>query len=326
MSSGTTSELDTDVGLMVGSSPTLDEHVVLSFLGKNFLPTQKVDLGQHALDRTMIESHNIHATPYTDLNEYNFKDHAFQTLQFNEEDKEQLTYIFDKSLELEPASKFPDWTDPHVQRCIHYLEDWIMRKYTEMTGEQNIQAVCSTHLIFRIAGCDKDSCQIPGNPLFHLDYISFDSTYDRHCLEQEQWAIRVHCPPKEQLIDVVNVWFPTTVVQDWPLGFINKEQIDLIDYIPIQIVSGSMAASLRYKDGLQVTYKDHMEPGEVYMFRSATESPEKKGLMHGSFRITSDPIQRRSIELRCLIFRKINGGTKKNKMTKNKTRKYKKRV
>jgi hypothetical protein len=134
------------------------------------------------------------------------------------------------------------------------------------------------------------------------------------------------CPELKDMIDVVNIWFPTIEVQDWPLGFLEPDSVEIKDYVPIQLVVGSQAASLRYKEELKVIYKDRMKPPEVYFFRSATKDPSKKGIIHGSFRITKEPIQRRSIELRCCIFKNINlvGGRKKNKTKRPK--KYVKRV
>jgi hypothetical protein len=82
----------------------------------------------------------------------------------------------------------------------------------------------------------------------------------------------------------------------------------MIEYIPIQLVSSSIAASIRYKKGLNVIYKSNMQPGEVYFFRSATENIHKKGLVHGSFRISDVPSERRSIEIRCCIFKDIPTG------------------
>lgn len=228
-----------------------------------------------------------------------------------------------------------DEDDVELQKYIDILQLWIQEKYTELTGEQNIQAVCSRHLIMRLAGCDETSCQIPGNPLSHLDYISFDATYERQCKEQEQYKYRSNCPQFEKMIDVVNIWFPTEEVKDWPLGFIDIDSVEIKDYVPIELVVGSKACSLRYKPELNVIYKNNMKPPEVYFFRSATKDESKKGVFHSSFRITGQNYQRRSIELRCCIFKKEtnnNVGGSKNyktkkpiKYVKRKTRRTQKR-
>uniref|UniRef100_A0A6C0B2K1 Uncharacterized protein n=1 Tax=viral metagenome TaxID=1070528 RepID=A0A6C0B2K1_9ZZZZ len=293
--------------LKPGNAPTEENRVVLSFLGDGFLADSLIDLGLHALDKTQITNNNVNVKPYSNMDDYKFIENGFQTLQFDVEDMSHLSSVFEKSKNLEPTDKFPDWQDEHVQSSINFLESWIKKKYTELTGIDNITAVCSRHLLFRLAGCNAESCQIPGNPLMHLDYISFDATYDRHCLEQQQWAIPIKCPPKKQLIDVINIWFPTTNVQDWPLGFLNINNIEIRDYVPVQLVSGSQAASIRFKEGLEAIYKENMKESEVYFFRSATKNAEKKGVVHGSFRITSEQKTRRSIELRCCIFKNLEG-------------------
>lgn len=294
--------------LKPGNAPTEGNKVVLSFLGDGFLADSSIiDLGVHALDETKITNNNVNVKPYHDINDYKFTENGFQTLQFDTENMKKLLPVFEKSKNLNPTDEFPNWQDQDVQLSINFLEEWIKNKYTELTGIGNITAVCSRHLLFRLAGCNAESCQIPGNPLMHLDYISFDATFDRHCKEQEQWAIRIKCPPKEQLIDVINIWFPTTDVEDWPLGFLNINNIEIRDYVPVQLVSGSQAASIRFKEGLEVIYKENMKESEVYFFRSATKNSEKKGVVHGSFRITSTNEIRRSIELRCCIFKNLEG-------------------
>lgn len=312
--------------LDAGNPPTEENKVVISFLGDDFLAGSVVDLGFHLLDKSIINNKNIDCEKYEDITKYTFTEKGFQTVTFDAEMMDKLQELYKISGELTPNERIDMDDDPKIQEYIDILQEWIKNKYTELTGERDIIAVCSRHLIMRIAGCDKTSCQIPGNPLIHLDYISFEATYDRQCREQEQFRYPAVCPGLEDMIDVVNIWFPTVEVQDWPLGFLDIDSVEIRDYVPVQLVVGSQASSLRYKEGLKVIYKDRMKPPEVYLFRSATKDSSKKGVIHGSFRITDEPIQRRSIELRCCIFKnkKLVGGSKKNKTKRPK--KYVKRV
>ena len=306
--------------LIAGNAPTEVNQVVLSFLGDEYLSSTVIDLGVHFIDKTKILNKNVDFVKYDDINEYTFIKNGFQTTFFDSEMMTKLTPVYDYSRSLSPTDPGPSDEDPEIQTCIDSLQNWIKTKYIELTGEDDIEVVCSRHLIMRIAGCDSTSCQIPGNPLMHLDYISFDAAYERQCLEQEKQPIPVVCPAIENLIDVVNIWFPSTEVNDWPLGFLDTDKVDIKDYVPIQIVSGSNASSLRYKPDLRVLYKNNMVPPEVHFFRSATKDSTKKGVIHGSFRITNEPIQRRSIELRCCIFKNRIGGTRKKRKNKNKTK------
>lgn len=312
--------------LVAGNPPTEENKVVVSFLGEDFLAGSVVDLGVHLLDKKIIDTKNIDCEKYEDIKKYTFEENGFQTVTFDEEMMNKLKGLYKISENLTPTERIDMEEDPQIQEYINILQEWIKSKYTELTGETDIIAVCSRNLIMRIAGCDESSCQIPGNPLMHLDYISFKATYDRQCLEQEQYTYPTECPGFEDMIDVVNIWFPTFEVQDWPLGFIDIDSVEIRDYVPIELVVGSKSSSLRYKEGLKVIYKDSMQPSEVYLFRSATKDSSKKGVIHGSFRITDEPIQRKSIELRCCIFKnnKLVGGRKKNKTKRPK--KYVKKV
>ena len=299
--------------LKAGNPPTIPEHVVLSFLGEEYLAGTVIDLGVHALDKTKITNNNVHCIPYDDIREYTFQTYGFQTLEFDEKMIKDLRPLYEYSRNLKSNVAGPSDEDPIIQQSIDILEKWMTDKYTELTGETNIKVVCSRHLIMRIAGCDTKSCQIPGNPLMHLDYINFEAAYDRQCRDQERQPIPVECPKLDQLIDIVNLWFPSEPIQDWPLGFINTDAIQIKDYIPIQLVSGSHSCSMRYKPELEVIYKNNMKPPEVYIFRSATQDSSKKGVMHGSFRIIDEPIKRYSMEIRCCIFKNLSGGGKNSK-------------
>jgi hypothetical protein len=309
--------------LKAGNPPTEENKVVISFLGDEFLAGNVIDLGLHLLDKTKINNENVDCEKYEDITKYNFVEKGFQTIVFDEEMMSKLNPLYEISRNLSPNVNTNMDDDPQIQEYINILQEWIKKKYTELTGETEITAVCSRHLILRIAGCDKTSCQIPGNPLFHLDYISFEATYDRQCREQEQFTYKSECPDLEDMIDVVNIWFPTDEVKDWPLGFLDIDSVEIKDYVPIQLVVGSQASSIRYKPNLNVIYKDKLKPPEVYLFRSATKDSSKKGVVHGSFRITDENFQRRSVEIRCCIFK--NKKSKKNK-AKKRTQRRRRRI
>jgi hypothetical protein len=312
--------------LSAASPPIKENEVVITFLGDKYVPDSVIDLGVHLMDKSLVTSESIPAEGYTDITQYKFVEHGFETLIFDEDTRDKLTPIYEISRSLTPSTPSPPDELDSIQSSIDILQNWMKRVYAEKTGNADISVICSRHLILRIAGCSDDSCHIPGNPLIHLDYINFDRTYERQCEEQEKHPIPVACPPKENLIDVVNVWFPTEEINDWPLGFLDIKSVDVKDYVPIQLVVGSHAASIRYKDNLKVIYKKNMKDPEVYMFRSATGSDEKKGLLHGSFRITPDSFQRKSVELRCLIFKNSSkGGGRKYKRYISRKSKAKKR-
>ena len=313
--------------LCSGNPPTEKGKVTLSFLGEKYLAGSMIDLGIHLLDKTKIVNHNVNYDSYNDINKYTFIKDGFQTVTFDEETLSLLNPIYNYSYDLKPDEPGPTDEDIEIQNCIDILQEWIKNKYTELTGDSDIICICSRHLIMRIAGCNKDSCQIPGNPLMHLDYLSFKNAYERQCEEQEYHPIPVVCPDISELIDVVNIWFPSKCVKDWPLGFIDINNVEIADYVPIELVVGSKAASLRYKPNLRVIYKNNMKPSEVYMFRSATNETDdtQRGVVHGSFRITQENIPRHSIELRCCIFRKkLLGGRNIRKKKKNRKKTCKK--
>jgi hypothetical protein len=289
--------------LKVGNTPTEPNKVILSFLGEYYLAGSLIDLGYHLVDKKKLENHNVPYEAYDNIGKYTLVQDGFQTLSFEPEMVKLLEPIYKYSAELSPNTPGPSDEDEKIQECIDILQEWIKNKYSELTGETDITCVCSRHLIMRVAGCNKKSCHIPGNPLMHLDYISFDKAYERQCEEQEHQPIPVKCPKIDKLIDVINVWFPSKMVKDWPLGFINIQNVEIKDYIPIELVTGSKACSMRYKEEVSVIYKNDMKQPEVHMFRSATKDESKKGVLHGSFRITDKDIQRHSIELRCCIFK-----------------------
>ena len=53
--------------LKAGNPPTITEHVVLSFLGEEYLAGTVIDLGVHLLDKTKINNNNVHCSPYDDI-------------------------------------------------------------------------------------------------------------------------------------------------------------------------------------------------------------------------------------------------------------------
>lgn len=312
--------------LSPGNPPINPDEVVVSFLGDEYIADSLMLLGAHEIVKKHIVSHSILAEKYDDISKYTFMENGFETLRFDENSRKTLEPIYKQSKALTPSNQtIPSDESKHIQDAIDYLQEWMKEIYSKKTGNTRIKVICSRHMILRVAGCDDKTCHIQGNPLIHLDYIDFDKTYKRQCEEQEKQPIPVACPPIEKLIDVVNIWFPTEEITDWPLGFL-EGNIEIKDYVPIRLVVGSQAASIRYKEGVKVVYKNQMNDPEVYIFRSATQSADKKGVLHGSFRITDEAHLRKSVELRCLIFSDdlAAGGsrTRKNRnLRKRRTRK-----
>jgi hypothetical protein len=299
------------------NSPKKKGEVIVTFLNDRYLAGSIVDLGQHALDKKITESHSIPVEAYNNISQYNVRDHGFQTVKFEKEFWKKLDPIIQESTKLSDTQGINEnLLEDITQDPINHLQDWMSTFYSEQfkLNKESIQVVASRHLVLRAAGCSETSCNIPANPLIHLDYIDFDKTYKRQCEDQKIYKYPTICPDKKDLIDVLNIWFPTTdTIIDWPLGFIPLKYTDIPDYIPIELVVGSIAASMRYKKGLEIkiVYKEKMEPREAYVFRSATDSNDisKKGVMHSSFRITDEKHIRKSAELRLLIFKKPESST-----------------
>lgn len=101
------------------------------------------------------------------------------------------------------------------------MQELIKKEYCRIykLDESTITAVCSRHLVIRAAGSIYQSI-IPCNPLLHLDYNTSDIAYQRQCENQDNYKHPVKCLSKNLLLDVVNIWFPTTKIEDWTLGFI----------------------------------------------------------------------------------------------------------
>jgi hypothetical protein len=299
-----------NMNLEPGNIPIEENKVVVTLLNDNYLSNDIINLGVHSVDKTKITNVSIDSEDYFDIEKYTFIKDGFQTLTFEPETMDKIKLIYEASQQLSPTDSkesIPKTDSQFIQNSIDVLQDWVKNKYTELTGKTNIVVVCSRNMMFRVAGCDKESCQVSGNPLMHLDYLNFEATYKRQCLEnylQRTYPTikTITCPPESQLIDIVNIWFPTVEVTDWPLGFLNMDNIEIKDYVSIRTGIETDAASIRYKDGLRAIYKKNMKPPELYFFRSATKDSSKKGVIHGSFRITSENFKRKSIELRCCIF------------------------
>lgn len=197
----------------------------------------------------------------------------------------------------------------------------IVKEWYEKNLGTRVIVVPSRNIVPRAAGCQHDKCVIPGNPMMHLDYFNFEDAYNAQCDQerQTQWneinekygvpAIKINsCPDKNNLLDVINLWFPTEDVRDWPLAFM--PDIEETKYTKVQIISGSIAASVPLRKipaEAKIVYKDEMKWGDAYIFRSAT-GPDKKAVLHGSIRITNENFIRRSYECRFLIFKDTSAG------------------
>lgn len=318
--------------IAAGSPPNDSNQVAITFVTSLKTSETKTNLGNPDIGETItkyIDSHEYE----NDEGRYKFNQDGFECINIDQETQGKIREIIEESQQLDPKNipTSSHWTDDKYQKAIDELQIFVEKKYKELTGKRNIQVIASRHLIFRIAGIPEGSNQIPGNPLTHLDYNNFKNAKDRQCQPfgtDERFHLK--CPDSE-LIDFINIWFPTTDVKDWPLGFLVSKNnggvadIPIEDYKTIQIVSGSIASSIEPRDDVKVAYKKNMKLGDAYLFRSATQFTEqpggidlnnpiqnKKGLYHGSFRISHEPHQRRSIELRFLIFEKEESFSSRN--------------
>lgn len=308
-----------------------NNEVAITFISPEHNIANAVGLGAQEVNNSKIITKYIPSDAYTDVKKYQFNTHGFECIDINElllEPVMNSIVTTSRTISTSNRATSTNWTNKDYQDAIDKLQEFIKNKYYELTGIENIQVVASRHLIFRIAGSTGQSNQIPGNPLTHLDYNNFENAQNKQCetYPGNHNVPQVNCPKSNsKMIDFVNIWFPTNLVEDWPLGFIvgmddNNADIPISDYKTIEIVSGSIAASIEPRDDIKVAYKKNMQPGEAYLFRSATQSTKepdtpdnKKGLYHGSFRISNEPAERRSIELRFMIFQSISGGKKKTK-------------
>lgn len=285
--------------------PPPDKHrVIVSFLADDFIPGSIVDLGVHHVIKSRILAAAVGVRPFQDRNRYTFADHGFECAAFDEDTLQKLAPVYQLSQGLTPESDVIDDYHPILQHGIDVLESWIEKHYRATTGLQNIKAVCSRHLILRLAGCSAESLHIPGNPLLHLDYISFDAAYERMATNQEEFAVKVISPPRSQLIDVVNVWFPTAPIEDWALGFLFGKTPGLPPIVPIELVVGSKAAAPPLIEDCYMVHKAEMDVPEFYFFRSSpSDDGRRPTRLHCSYRTTDKYFIRRSVEIRCLIFK-----------------------
>jgi hypothetical protein len=267
-----------------------------------------------------------------DFSEFSFMEHGLEAVRFTKKQKALLKPIKTISASLPrkaPLGDYPSYlkiytqftNDEHhkMQTAIDELATMVKVWYTKTTGDSDIVVIASRNIVPRAAGCDSEKCVIPGNPMMHLDYLTFADAYNAQCdvAKQIEWnkiltsqgmpPVAVNeCDkyPLEDLLDVINIWFPTQSVMDWPLAFIPS----LVEprYTKVQIISGSIAASVPLKKipaEAKIAYLENMKWGDAYLFR-AVNGPGKPGVLHGSIRISNEKHIRRSFECRMLIFKK----------------------
>jgi hypothetical protein len=304
-----------------------------TFISPNIRESSGLSLGTFKLKERAheFEPQWVKAVPYSDITDYNLDKHGFESFNFTDDEWSQLTPIVASSRRMTPENA-GNTTELEIKdKAIDVLTQVLERRLYELYGEE-FTIIPSRNLLLRLGGCSKETCYVPQNPLMHLDYIDFINAYERQCNPAHQidpvtkmpYKTLLECPPFEDLVDVLNIWFPTEPVKDWPLGFI-PTNIAVEDYEPYEILSRVIAASLKYRDGLEVAYKDNMLPKEAYLFRSSTQyftikdRPDffigKRGAVHGSFRITNEMSLRHSIELRFMVFRKSPINHTKGKLT-----------
>ena len=289
--------------LTSNSPPIVENQVVVTFLNDNYIPHTHIKIGDHKQNTI---SKSIPVYNYTNITKYNLQNNGFECINFTPIDLIVLKSLYDNSIKLNKNTKVNNNINKKAQPAISHLETYLKTFYEKKFNLQNITVIGSKNVVLRVAGCGKDSCHISGNPLIHLDYFDFKNGYDRQCPDQSKYTNKKNCPPVELLIDILNIWFPTELIQDYPLGFIDKNDVDKSEYIPIELVPGSIAASIKYKSNLRIIYKKNMSVGEAYIFRSATDTTDivnKKGVFHSSFRITNEQFMRKSVEFRFLIFK-----------------------
>lgn len=269
----------------------------------------------------------------SDFSEYSFIKDGVEAVKFTKKEKELLNAIRKISATLPrpvPDGDYPAYLKVftqftpkehfEMQRAIDYLANIVKKWYSKTTGKHNIVVIPSRNIVPRAAGAEIKPGVIPGNPMMHLDYLTFSDAYNAQCnIEmQQEWndLLSQYGVPKSRvndcssyalkdLVDVVNVWFPTYEVEDWPLAFIP----DLVEpkFTKVQIISGSIAASVPLKTipaEATISYMENMKWGDAYFFRAVNGPKNKKGVLHGSIKITKEKHIRRSFECRMMIFKK----------------------
>ena len=197
-----------------------------------------------------------------------------------------------------------------------YVTRFYARKFKIPIDEIDVRI--SDNPIPRSAGGDSDSGRIPCNPLMHIDYISHDQAYARWSWKDPNWLSEVgleggqaprDLPPREDLLDMLNLWVPTEEVPDYDLGFVPPEEYDPSTEIEVDLVTGVVSTvpfTNRRNKILSLHYKPHLTQGEALIFRSAPgPNAAERAILHGAFRSNSQPgLTRRSVEFRCMIFRR----------------------
>lgn len=309
----------------IGGPPIANDEVSLTFLDTAYeydsakLPLRSLGIFKLAERKQDFVAESVTADAFTDTNKYNLNSHGFQVIKFAEDEWSRLAPIVTASRAMKPSNAGNSTNNAIRDSAIDILTEVVGKHLGNIYGE-DVNIIPSRNILLRLGGCDKETCYVPQNPLMHLDYIDFISAYERQCNPEHQidpvtrkpYNTILDCPPFEYLVDVINIWFPTEYITDWPLGFI-VNKLGIYDYEPYEILSRVVAASVKYRPDLTVAYKKDMMPGEAYIFRSANEYFElddsksyigKIGALHGSFRISDKPSLRHSIELRFMVFRK----------------------
>ncbi len=311
----------------IGGAPVKDGEVVLTFLSPEYryqseaAPTRSLGIFKLSERKKDFRPYSVKADAFSSSSCYNLQNHGFQLINFTTREWSDLAPIVSVSRAMKPTNTHNTSTKEIRDNAIDILTTIVGDRLRKIYGEQ-FTIVPSRNILLRLGGCNSETCYVPQNPLMHLDYIDFMSAYERQCNPEHQidpvtrkpYNTLLECPPFEHLVDVINIWFPTEDITDWPLGFIVGDNLTVDDYQPYEILSRVIAASIAYKPELTVAYKRDMKPGEAYIFRSATQYFNvgdnaqtyigKVGAIHGSFRISDKPSLRHSIELRFMVFKK----------------------
>jgi hypothetical protein len=311
--------------------------VVLTALKNDVQDNENIGgLGKHELK---VGASRYAVANSSDFTEYKFDKDGIELIRFDKSFMNNPTILAIREISASLPRKHPapanDFTDVNavftpdehktMQHAVDILsgiiENWYKGCYPE---ERNIVVLSSRNMVPRAAGSDNVSSVIPGNPMMHLDYFDFHDAYKAQCnlTRQAEWnkllidrdlseyVVAVNnCETYgyDNLLDVVNIWFPTSLVQDWPLTFMPDVHEE--NFTQIEIISGSVASSVRLEKvplEANIVYKEDMDLGEAYLFRSASDTREaskKKSVLHGSIRISNKNYIRRSFECRFMVFR-----------------------
>lgn len=331
------------------SPPQCIRMVVLTALQDNIAHNSDIGgLGSNELQ--VGASRYAMATPCEfSKDEYSFAKQGLELYKFTNQQRNGLNFIKKLSKTLprkNPGEDVPSYLThlmqftqhEHIQlqQSIDYLSN-IVKDWYEKTYSISVVVIPSRNIIPRVAGCDEEICVIPGNPMMHMDYFSFEDAYKSQCdvpqikkwkeiLDKHEILTSISQKESEKIelcskhtvddmIDLVNIWFPTGPVYDWTLAFL--PHLEEKNYKKVQIISGSVAASIPLKKipaEAKIVYKENIDWGDAFLFRSAS-CPEqgKRGILHGSIRISNDKHIRRSFECRFMIFKHPSNGGKRLK-------------